>query len=170
MRRRGKGSEDYLNSVDMVESPAQPTIEHIDLGGISKVLEVLFLIETRKARSIFARCTILSHRLHCALLISEHHLEGNHLRPQPNDLADRIAARLIFHLPNHCFVRYKVRSVVLIGGMQVGEIDVLLQIDHVVAEMRHLDLIYEGAQVSEEQMRLRLILLLDDFVVKSRGS
>ena len=96
-----------------------------------------------------------------AVCLDAHPLEGIHLRGQPHELTDPIAAgRIQPHLPHlfYCGV----------GEVDRIEVDVLLRVDHVFQEIRRLDLVHEAVCVREEQMRLLAILIFADFLVKSR--
>ena len=159
--------EDYLHSIDLVKTTAQPTIDRVVLCWIAKLVEVLLMIEPRHPCPLDALRSMLPHCLQRAIRLFTHHLERVHIRAQPNEVTDRIAARMVLHLPHHRFVRTEVRLVVGVGGVEDGEVEVLLHVDHVPAEIRRLVLIHQGVRVREELMR-PLPILLDDVVVKSR--
>ena len=120
------------------------------------------MIKPRHPGSLDALRSMLAHRFQRSIRLLAHHLERVHFRAQPHELTDRIAARLILHFPHHRFVRTEVRLVVGVGGVEVGEVEVLLHVDHVPVEIRRLDLIRQGVRVREEQMRLLPKPLLDD--------
>ena len=134
----------------MVDTSSEATIERIVLIRIAKLLEVMLVIESCHPELLDALRASLPNSLHRSILLSAHHVEGIHFRAQHHELDDRIGARSIFAIPQHCFLRSEFLLVVGIGGLEVGELEVLLHLDHVFVEIRRLDIVHEGVCVDEE--------------------
>ena len=132
-----------------MKSTAQPTIDRVVLGRIAELLQVLPVIKPRHPGSLDPLRSMFAHCLQRSIRLFAHHLERVYFRAQPNELADWIGARLVLHLPHHRIVRSEVRLVVGVGAGEVGEVEVLLHVDHVPVEIRRLDLRLQGVCVRE---------------------
>ena len=95
---------------------------------------------------------VLAKPLQRCILLSAHDLKGIHLRAQLHELDDSIAARRSFHLAYHRLVRGEIGLVVWIGGFEVGQVEVVIHLDHILVEIRRLDLIHVRVCVREEQV------------------
>ena len=77
-----------------------------------------------------------------------------------------ITADLILHLPDHRLIRREPRFIVWVGGLDVGQVEVVLHLNHVLLDVRRLDVIHQEVCIREEEMCLLPVPRLDDVVVE----
>ena len=101
------------------------------------------------------------------ICVRSHQLEGIHLRTQPHELPDLIAARFIFHLGQHRLVPCKVLFSRGVYRFEHGQIEMRLHLSDVREDNKSLIVIYKRVRISDDKVALLPVLLLDNGAMKS---
>ena len=156
----------YLDAVDLVETTSESAIEGVVLGRVVQLIEILLVEEPLCRRPLDALRAMLVVTLLCPIGVDFHRLKGVHFWAESHKLGDWVPRHLVLHLPDHRLIRREPWFIVWIGGLVVGQVEVFLHINHVLVDVRCLDVIHQGVGICEEEMGLLPIPRLDDVVVE----
>ena len=141
----------YLNGGDRVERAVDSVFQQLVLRDAMQLIHILLFANLPPSPPpLSLRLVLLSG---VALVVDE---EGVHIRPQSNELGDRLAVPLIHEIPN----RFPVgRNEKWAGLFQIGEADVLTLAEVLRVDVGRLNPGHERLGVREEHLSRRVLLL-----------
>ena len=149
-----------------MEATSEWTIERLVLGRIVPVIEILLVEEAICRRPLDTLRAMFVISVGCPVVVDLLRLGGNHFGAQTHELIDFVARHLILHLPHHCRSRGEPRFLLWVWGFEVGHVEVVLHLDHVLVNVRRLGLVHHGVGICEEEMSVLPVPCHDDVVVE----
>ena len=131
-----------------------------------QLIEILLVEEPLCRRPLDALRAMFIISFLCPVGVNLHRLEGVHFGAESHELSDWVPRHLVLHLPDHRLIRCEPRFIVWIGGFVVGQVEVILHSNHVLVDVRRLDVVHQGVGICEEEMGLLPVPRLDDVVVE----
>ena len=152
-----------------MESSSKSTVDDEVLLGRLELLLLLLLGDLRRDHPLDALRPMLLEALDGAIPDQPDRIEGIHLRAESRELGDPKPARLIVYQPNLRLVALEVRQIVGVAGFDVGPLEQLDSVDHVLLDVLRLHFIHERVFIGEGELGIVHILGLQELVVEADG-
>ena len=149
-----------------MDTTPEPAINRVVLGRVMQLVEILVVEEVLGRSPLDPIRERLFDSLGCPVGVGLELLEETHVRAESDALSDLASRHLILHLSHHRFIRREARLILGVGRLEVGQVEMLFHLDHVIVDIRRLDVIHQRVGICEKEVGVIHVPRLEYIVVE----